>query len=202
MKKLFVLADSISMHYGPFLEEYIKGTFEFDRKGRNQECKDLNIASQVNGGDSSNCLEYLELLPNLEYDILLLNCGLHDIKTHETGIQISKEDYDKNLRAIVELVRSRGKKIVWVMSTPLDDEQHNRECTIFFRYNKDIVAYNEIAKKVMTELDVPVIDLYDFTSKLDMPLYDDHVHFFEPVRKLHGAFIAGHVLALEQAGKI
>ena len=88
------------------------------------------------------------------------------------------------------------------MSTPLDDEQHNRECTIFFRYNKDIVAYNEIAKKVMTELDVPVIDLYDFTSKLDMPLYEDHVHFFEPVRKLHGAFIAGHVLALEKAGKI
>ena len=202
MKKLFVLADSISMHYGPFLEEYIKGTFDFDRKGRNQECKDLNIASQVNGGDSSNCLEYLELLPNLEYDILLLNCGLHDIKTHETGIQITAEEYDKNLRAIVELVRSRGKKIVWVMSTPLDDETHNRECTIFFRYNKDIVAYNEIAKKVMTELNVPIIDLYDFTSKLDMPLYEDHVHFFEPVRKLHGAFIAGQVLALEQQGVI
>ena len=54
----------------------------------------------------------------------------------------------------------------------------------------------------MTELDVPIIDLYDFTSKLDMPLYEDHVHFFEPVRKLHGAFIAGHVLALEKAGKI
>lgn len=202
MKKLFVLGDSISMHYGPFLAEYMKDVFEYDRKGKNQECKDLNIASQVNGGDSSNCLEYLQLLPNLEYDVLLLNCGLHDIKTHETGIQITAEEYEKNLKEIVELVRSRGKKIVWVASTPLDDETHNRECTIFFRYNKDIVAYNAVADRVMKELGVPVIDLYSFTMSLDEPLYEDHVHFFEPVRKLHGAFIAGQVLALEQQGLI
>jgi len=54
----------------------------------------------------------------------------------------------------------------------------------------------------MKELEVPVIDLYSFTMSLDEPLYEDHVHFFEPVRKLHGAFIAGQVLALEQRGEI
>ena len=202
MKKIFVLGDSISIYYGPFLEKYIKGTFEYDRKGKNQECKDLNIASQTNGGDSSNCLEYLELLPELEYDVLLLNCGLHDIKTHPTGIQIPPDEYEKNLRAIVELVRNRGKKIVWVASTPVDDEQHNRVCTDFFRYNKDIVRCNEIAEKVMSELNVQIIDLYNFTLNLDEPLYTDHVHFFEPVRKLHGAFIAGQLMALEKSGEI
>ena len=118
MKKLFVLADSISIHYGPFLEEYIKDVFTFDRKGKNQECKDLNIASQVNGGDSSNILKYLELLPDLEYDVMLLNCGLHDIKTHSHGIQIPLEQYESNLRKIVKLICSRGKKLVWVTSTP------------------------------------------------------------------------------------
>lgn len=202
MKKLFVLGDSISMHYGPFLEEYIKDVFEYDRKGKNQECKDLNIASQVNGGDSSNILEYLKLLPDLEYDVMLLNCGLHDIKTHPDGIQISKEDYEKNLCEAVEIIRSRGKKVVWVSSTPVDDEQHNRVCTEFFRYNRDLLAYNEIATRVMNKLSVPVIDLYSFTEKLDEPLFIDHVHYFEPVRKLHGAFIAGHILALESAGLI
>jgi len=202
MKKVFVLGDSISLHYGPFLEKYIKGIFDYDRKGKNQECKDLNIASQVNGGDSSNCLEYLELLPNLEYDILLLNCGLHDIKTHPNGIQISEEDYEINLKKIINLVRSRGKKIVWVSSTPVDDEQHNRVCTEFFRYSRDIVRYNEIAAKVMDEENVPAIDLYTFTNNLEEPLFADHVHYFEPIRKLHAAFIAGHLLALEQKGEI
>ena len=91
MKKLFVLADSISMHYGPFLEQYIKGTFEYDRKGKNHEFENLDIASRVNGGDSSNCLDYLELFPNTEFDVLLLNCGLHDIK-----------------RAIPEKLRQKG----------------------------------------------------------------------------------------------
>lgn len=202
MKKLFVLGDSISIYYGPFLEKYIKGIFEYDRKGKNQECKNMNIASQTNGGDSSNCLEYLQLLPDLEYDVLLLNCGLHDIKTHPDGIQITPEEYEKNLRAIVELVRNRGKKIVWVSSTPVDDEQHNRVCTEFFRYNKDLVVCNNIADKVMKELDVPVIDLYSFTENLDEPLYVDHVHYFEPIRKLHAAFIAGSLLTLEQKGEI
>ena len=202
MKKLFVLADSISIHYGPFLEEYIKDVFTFDRKGKNQECKDLNIASQVNGGDSSNILKYLELLPNLEYDVMLLNCGLHDIKTHSYGIQISLEQYESNLRKIVALIRSRGKELVWVTSTPVDDKQHNKVCTEFSRYNKDLVEYNSVAEKVMGEFDVPTIDLYNFTNCLDEPLYQDHVHFFEPVRKLHAAFIAGQLLALEKSGRI
>jgi len=202
MKKLFVLGDSISIYYGPFLEKYVKGVFEYDRKGKNQECKDLNIASQTNGGDSSNCLEYLELLPNLEYDVLLLNCGLHDIKTHPEGIQITAGEYEKNLKEIIKLVKSRGKKIVWVSSTPVDDEQHNSVCTVFFRYNKDLVLYNEIAEDVMKRENVPVIDLYSFTNSLDEPLFIDHVHYFEPVRKLHAAFIAGHLIALEQKGEI
>ena len=202
MKKIFILADSISVHYGPFLEKYVSGKFEYDRKGRHMDCEDLNVASRINGGDSSHCLEYLEVFPDLEYDILVLNCGLHDIKTHSHGIQIKKDEYEKNLKSIISLVRSRGQKIVWVTSTPVDDEQHNRECKEISRYNKDLVEYNAIAEKVMTELGVPIIDLYTFTTNLDEPLYVDHVHYFEPVRKLHAAFIAGQLLALEQRGEI
>ena len=202
MKKIFVLGDSISIHYGPFLEEYLRGSFEYDRKGKNQECKDLNIASQVNGGDSGNVLEYLQLLPDLEYDILLLNCGLHDIKTCDGVRQVSEEDYRKNLLRIIDLVMRRGKKIVWVTSTPVNDEQHNRICNEFLRYNADLVRYNEIALKVIEEKQIPVIDLYEFTNRLNMPLHQDHVHFYEPIRKLQAAFIVGHLMALEQNGVI
>lgn len=202
MKKIFVLGDSISIHYGPFLEEYLQGIFEYDRKGKNQECKDLNIVSQVNGGDSGRVLEYLQLLPDLNFDILLLNCGLHDIKTCDGVRQVSEEAYRKNLLQIIDLVHNHGKKIVWVTSTPVDDELHNRICQSFKRYNADLVRYNEIALKVTEEKQIPVIDLYGFTNRLNIPLYQDNVHFLEPVRKLQAAFIAGHLMALEQSSVI
>ena len=202
MKKVFVLADSISIHYGPFLEAYLQDTFFYDRKGKNQECKDLNVASQVNGGDSGNVLEYLKLLPDIEYDILLLNCGLHDIKTREGIRQVSEENYEKNLEEIMELVLKRGKKIVWVNSTPVDDERHNNSNKSFQRYNEDLLMYNQIAKMVIEKKQIPIIDLYGFTNSLDMPLYADHVHFVEPVRKLQAAYIAGCLKTLEQCGTI
>ena len=202
MKKVFILGDSVSMHYGPYLEAYLEGTFTYDRKGKNQECKDLNIASQVNGGDSSNVFEYLQLLHDLEYDVLLLNCGLHDIKTCEGVRQVSEENYRKNLTEAIDLVLGRGKKIVWVNSTPVNDEQHNRICKAFSRYNEYLLKYNDIAKEVMKAKAVPIIDLYSFTNKLGMPLHEDHVHFYEPVRKLHAAYIAGALMALEQAGEL
>lgn len=202
MKKVFVLGDSISIHYGPFWEAYIQGVFSYDRKGKNQECRDLNIVSQVNGGDSSNVLEYLQLLPDLEYDVLLLNCGLHDIKTCEGDRQVSEKDYEKNLNEIVELVLNRGKKVVWVNSTPVNDQQHNHICTIFSRYNEDLIRYNEIAAKVMAAKEIPVIDLYRFTNNLEMPLHEDHVHFYEAIRKLQAAYITGSLMALEQSGRL
>lgn len=202
MKKVFVLGDSISIHYGPFLEAYMQNIFDYDRKGKNQECRDLNIASQVNGGDSSNVLEYLQLLPDLEYDILLVNCGLHDIKTCEGIRQVSEKNYEKNLKEIVDLVLNRGKKLVWVNSTPVNDEQHNRICTIFSRYNEDLIRYNKIAAEVMAQKDIPVIDLYNFTNNLKMPLHEDHVHFYESVRKLQAAYIAGSLAALEYSGRL
>ena len=203
MKKIFVLADSISIHYGPFLEAYLQDTFMYDRKGKDKECDDLDIgSSQVNGGDSSNVLEYLSLEPDMEYDILLFNCGLHDIKTREGVRQISEEKYEKNLKEILERVLARGKKIIWVNSTPVDDQKHNNSSKSFQRYNEFVLKYNEIAKKVMDEKKIPIIDLYSFTNSLDLPLYEDHVHFLEPVRKLHAAYIAGCIKTFEACGRI
>ena len=201
MKKLFVLGDSISIHYGPFLEEFVKGFYKYDRKGKGKDFKDINQHSQVNGGDSNDVLRYLEENPDLDYDVLLLNCGLHDIKTRDR-IQVDEKTYGENLKKIIELVYSRGKSVVWVMSTPVEDERHNKISFPVCRYNRDVVRYNEIAATVMAKKHVPIIDLYSFTCNLNMSLYHDHVHYLEPVRKLHAAFVAGSLMALEQEFKL
>ena len=157
---------------------------------------DLDKATKVNGGDSSNVLAYLKEFTELEYDVLLLNCGLHDIKT-TTGRQIEPEAYERNLREILEFVK---KPVIWVRTTPVDDARHQKYSPKFSRYDKDVVLYNEIADKVMAEYGVPEIDLYHFTKALmrDGEVYGekDHVHFCDQVRKLQAAYIAGAVMEI------
>ena len=43
---------------------------------------------------------------------------------------------------------------------------------------------------------VRIIDLYEFTEKLDGGKYIEHVHYNEEVRKLQATFIAGSLLII------
>lgn len=195
MKKLFVLGDSISIYYGPYLEKYLNGFMEYDRKGKGADPGDLNLGSLQNGGDSSNVLEYVKENADTQFDVMLLNCGLHDIKTVE-GRQVGEEQYKENLTATIKILQNRGKQIVWVSTTPVDDDRHQRCCSAFSRFNKDVIRYNEIATEIMNENSIPIIDLYNFTCNLDMDLFKDHVHFLDPVCALQAAHIAGALLAM------
>lgn len=126
-------------------------------------------------------------------DVVLLNCGLHDIKrdpkTH--AIAIDPQEYESNLNAIVDLLRSNRVDIVWINTTPVDDARHNSLSKQFHRYNADVKRYNEIADKVFTRDRISIIDLYTFTSQLGNNHYIDHVHFDETTRALQAAFISG-----------
>ena len=89
-QSLYVIGDSISMGYGPFLEKMIAESFTYRRKsGEEEALKNLDVPCGANGGDSSMVLEFLQALQTSQAfhtDVLLLNCGLHDIKSDkETG---------------------------------------------------------------------------------------------------------------------
>jgi len=196
MKKIFVLGDSISIHYGPYLEQYLNEIMQYDRKGSNEDPGDLNYASLCNGGDSHDVLNYINENVDTQYDILLLNCGLHDIKITNKK-QIDEQQYANNLNSIVKAVKANGKKLIWVSTTPVDDWRHNGLCKEFSRFNDDVVKYNKIAVSVMHEHQIPIIDLYSFTKNLGNTVYEDHVHFLKPIRKLQAAFIAGAISLYE-----
>ncbi len=198
MIKIFVVGDSISMHYNDDLKRFLSGYAMLKRKGEGEKPGDLDYESKVNGGDSACVLGYLQATPDIDADIFIVNCGLHDIKFyHEVGhLQVEPEDYRENLKQIVAHIQKLGKQMVWVMSTTVDDEIHKKNCSVFFRKNEDIKQYNHIAKEVMEQMGVPIIDLYDFTEKLGDGVFCDHVHFKPHVRTLHAAFIAGQVIGL------
>ncbi|KIE48240.1 hypothetical protein U732_4009 [Clostridium argentinense CDC 2741] len=66
MRSLFVIGDSISIHYGPYLREMIKDKFAYDRKrGLEHALIDLDKPVGANIGDSSMVLEYLQEEYNL-----------------------------------------------------------------------------------------------------------------------------------------
>ncbi|MDN3690531.1 SGNH/GDSL hydrolase family protein [Cyclobacterium jeungdonense] len=197
LPSLFVIGDSISMQYGPFLEQYVQGKWVYDRKRDDgSSSANLDNPAGANGGDSGMVLAYLQKKvqdPAFNPDLMLINCGLHDIKTDvRTGKkQVSLDDYRENLEQIYSLLQESGIRMVWIRTTPVDDETHNSKQQSFHRYAADLEIYNAVADVVFETRNVPVIDLHRFTQNLGADLFIDHVHFGEETRARQAAFIAG-----------
>ncbi|MFZ4617705.1 MAG: SGNH/GDSL hydrolase family protein [Rectinemataceae bacterium] len=199
--RIYVLGDSISLHYGPYLESYLKGVMGYARKeGGEEAALNLDNPQGSNGGDSGMVLSFLKARAGtggIEADVLLLNCGLHDIKTDPaTGLrQVPLDRYRENLGEILEAVRAMRLQLVWIRTTPCDERVHNSQPDMtFHRFARDCAAYNAAADTVMENAGIPAIDLFTFTANLGAELFCDHVHFHESVRMKQAAFIAGWLM--------
>jgi lysophospholipase L1-like esterase len=199
---VFVIGDSISQGYGPPLAEMLADRFRCARKGDDDAALgEFAHLAGANAEDSTKVLAYLNVrLQDADFapEIMLLNCGLHDLRVWpQTGsVQVLLSDYQENLRAMARLIQDRDIRLVWVRITPVDDERHNRLQSVFQRSNADVERYNAIADGVFAKASCPIIDLYTFTAKLGDDLYADHVHFKPHVQRLQAAFIAGFLRGL------
>lgn len=202
MQQIFIIGDSISIQYGSYLEHMLKGSFIYARKeGVDEALSNLDYPTGANGGDSSMVRAYLRekcAEKNFQPDILVLNCGLHDIKTDPQSHrkQMDIKEYENNLKAILCMMAERRMKLVWIRTTPVEDDIHNSRQKGFSRYNRDVKAYNAVADRIFGQAQVPIIDLYSFTQTFGRDAYCDHVHFTERVQELQAAFIAGHLWRL------
>jgi lysophospholipase L1-like esterase len=199
MRRVFLLGDSISIGYAPFLRRFVDGHCAIQQKsGMEESLRDLNAAIGANGGDSGHCLSYLQaMVPcgRLQADLLLLNCGLHDIKC-QPGMrsrQVSAEVYRENLCAILTLAREAFVPVLWVRTTPVEERVHNTPDCSVWRYEADVQTYNAIADEVMAAADVRSVDLHAFTCQIapSGQRTTDGRHFPDYICELQGAFIAG-----------
>jgi lysophospholipase L1-like esterase len=201
--RLFVLGDSISLHYAPHLARELGKSWECERKPGREENPDQGTGP--NGGDSAAVSAYLaERLTSggIAADWLLLNCGLHDIKSdRQTGrLQVALPDYAANLRAALETVRQLGLRPIWVRTTPVVEALHNAVPgpKDFNRFAQDVVTYNAAADRIMGAGHVPDIDLFSFTAPLLPEGTYDGVHFNEAVRARQAEFIAREVCRIAE----
>src|SRR5690606_3072123 len=109
-------------------------------------------------------------------------------------LQVPPDRYEANLRAILAEADRTGLRVAWIRTTPVIDDIHAAHCKIFRRRATDVDTYNAIADAVMSGR--PVLDLYQFSSRLGAEAFCDHVHYTPDARIRQGHFIAGCVHAL------
>ena len=100
-------------------------------------------------------------------DMLLFNCGVHDIASEGTY-----GSYEDNIRWVVNLFKENDARKVFVTTTGVREDmvpkRHVNHTT-----NARIERVNDIAKQVMQEAEIPVVDFYPMN---DMRLHEDGVH--------------------------
>ena len=161
----------------------------------------MDLPMGANAGDSSKVLDFVRgkrSRGEIDADLILFNCGLHDIRTDPvTGRKkTSLADYTANLQAILREIAEMKSRPIWISTTPCEATVHNSRANEFHRYGADVITYNSAADAVMKAHGIPVIDLHRFTTKLDagLALYADHVHFPVHIREKQAAFIAGYLM--------
>lgn len=206
LPSVYLVGDSISLGYGPFLERALGPGVTFARKtGREAALAALDVPAGANNGDSASCLEWLQAqlaAGGFRPDLLVLNCGLHDLKTdHATRRrQVEPQAYRANLEALVRAVREAGIPVLWVSTTPVNESLHNSRKP-FSRFERDVAEYNRIANDIMNAAGIPVADLGGYTAKLEWrSVSGDGVHFPEAIQRQQGIWLAGAVAPrLEQS---
>ena len=190
--KVVLVGDSIRLSYAPVVKKQLGDS--------------VTVASpSANGGDSSNVLKHVQQwIIREKPDVVHFNCGIHDTKKFKsTGkFQVSPEEYEANLRALVEQTRRETKAVViFATTTPILDERAAaaRQGRDYELLQASIEQYNAIARKVMTELNVPINDLHAALFDPEEPhttqslIGSDGVHLTATGRELAGKQVAAAV---------
>jgi lysophospholipase L1-like esterase len=163
LPKVILIGDSIRLSYAATVIKQLNG-------------KAVVISPKANGGDSSNILRNLDQWVIREKpSVVHFNCGIHDTKKFiATGkFQVSPEEYEANLRKIVEEIRAKTDAVVFfATTTPILDDRATkaRQGREYVLSEASIKEYNGIAKRVMRELKVPTNDLFQSASDPEAPL--------------------------------
>jgi acyl-CoA thioesterase-1 len=160
LPKVLLIGDSISWGYARDVENLLRD------KAKVVHESDIGYTTPY----TTPALEKLdELLAAADWDVIHFNFGLNDFE----GARVSAEQYERNLREIVGKLKRQNCKLIWCSTTPIVPGKLSSN-----RDYRDVVRYNDVARKVMEENTIPIDDLYSFALPLlqEIQLKGD-VHF-------------------------
>jgi lysophospholipase L1-like esterase len=188
--KILIIGDSISMGYTPFVKENLKDLADVSHNPGN---------AQHTGNGLKNIESWIVAD---DWDIIQFNWGLWDLcyrhpdskvqgqrdKINGT-ISVNAKDYQKNLDAIVKLIRKNSKaELVFVTTTYVPEGEAGR-------FMEDARKYNEIARRVMNANKVKINDIYSLSKEIHLEYGkgNDDVHYTEKGYELIGQHIADYL---------
>lgn len=161
LPRVLLIGDSISIGYTLAVRELLAGRANVHRP-------------PTNCGPTIRGVEQIDAwLGDGRWDVIHFNFGLHDLKIMDDGKhQVPLDQYEKNLRQLVERMKQTKAKLIWCSTTPVPETSSPP------RHNADVLAYNDVAKKIADEAGIATDDLYAFAlpqlAKIQLP---NNVHF-------------------------
>lgn len=158
LPRVLLLGDSISIGYTVAVRTELEGKANVHRPPTNCSSTRTGVA------------KLKDWLGEKPWDVIHFNFGLHDLKyvvgdkpqlvaigTEGSHRQVPIDEYENNLRKIVEMLNKSNAKLVWCSTTPVPKGAKGR-------IPKDAQTYNAVAAKVMQEADIATDDLFAFAQ--------------------------------------
>ena len=188
LPRVLLIGDSISIGYTLPTRELLKGKVNLHR-------------IPTNGGPTIKGLQHIESwLGKKKWDVIHFNWGLHDLKhmgpngenlfPKEKGgkVQVSLEDYEKNLDRLVQRLKKTGARLIWRNTTPVPPGSKGR-------YVGDSIRYNAAAERVMIRHGVPTHDLFTMSrERMKEIMLPANVHYTKDGSKALAESVAKIIL--------
>jgi len=172
LPRVLLIGDSISIGYTLPVRELLKGKANVHRP-------------LTNCGPTTRGLEQIDQwLGDGNWDVIHFNWGLHDLKylgpqgqnlanpkAADSRQQVPIDEYEANLKKLVDRLEKTGARLIWRSTTPVPEGARGR-------VPGDAARYNAVAAKIMNERGIPIDDQYSFAmSRLKEIQLPANVHF-------------------------
>lgn len=185
MKQVLLIGDSIRMGYCGYVKEALADKAEVIYPEEN--CRSSQHILMNLGAWAKMC--------NKEsVEVVHFNCGHWDAERFNGDIEplTSVEEYEKNLRKIVRVLRSffPNAKLICATTTPMNPANRPGDCN---RTTEELHLYNKSAMAVMQEMEVEVNDLFTAAIFWGAERFVDYCHMADVGYRALGARVAERV---------
>jgi acyl-CoA thioesterase-1 len=168
LPRVLLLGDSISIGYTLKVRELLAGKANVHRPREN--CAYSAFGLKRLGA----------WLGDKPWNVIHFNFGLHDLKYADAnfvlvdpsvGKQVAGvEQYESNLRTLVNRLEQTGAKLIWCTTTPVPADSPGR-------IENDEIPYNTAAARIMKERNIPTTDLWTIVKSNPSLQLPKNVHF-------------------------
>ncbi len=160
--RVLIYGDSISMGYCPILRKSLEGKVYVEHWCH--FANNVKVKSEL----------YESVSSSSKIDVIVFNNGLHS--THWTKDKFSDEQIADSYRKIIEGFKRGAPKatLIYLNTTPISDGKTPRGLD---EKNNVVIRLNDIAKKVMREYNIEVIDVYQMLLAHIEKMSSDKFHW-------------------------